>query len=304
MKLKLKGLIAAVHTPMNDDFSVNYDAVTKQAEHFAGNGANGVFVSGTTGESLSLSTEERINLFEKWGEEAERHKLVNVAHVGCNSLPDARELVRAAEATGAVAISAMAPTFFKPTNEAALCDWFVQMTKPDPGLPFYFYDIPSMTGVTVDTAAFMTIAKETLPSFAGIKFTNQDLDLLLRCMNHESVKTDILFGTDEKLIEGLAVGCAGGVGSTYNFAAPLYRRIIDAYNHGDMELAKADQARSVKMIARMYQCGFGAACKAVMGFVGVDCGPVRPPINRLKPETEAALRADLDAMGFFDWALN
>ena len=61
MELKLNGLIAAVHTPMNDDFSVNYDAVAKQAEHFAGNGAAGVFVSGTTGESLSLSTAERIN---------------------------------------------------------------------------------------------------------------------------------------------------------------------------------------------------------------------------------------------------
>ena len=303
MELKLNGLIAAVHTPMNDDFSVNYDTVAKQAEHFAGKGAAGVFVSGTTGESLSLSTAERIKLFEVWGKEADRHGLVNVAHVGCNSLPDAQELVRAAEATGAAAISAMAPTFFKPKDEAALCAWFVEMTRPGPALPFYFYDIPPMTGVTVDTAAFMLLAKERLQGFVGIKFTNQDLDLLARCMNHESVKADILFGTDERLIEGLALGCAGGVGSTYNFAAPLYRRIIDAYNRGDMEAAQADQARSVKMIERMFQSGFGGACKAVMGFAGVDCGPVRPPINRLQPEAEASLRADLDAMGFFDWAL-
>ncbi|MGB1745812.1 MAG: dihydrodipicolinate synthase family protein, partial [Limisphaerales bacterium] len=246
---------------------------------------------------------ERIKLFEVWGKEADRHGLVNVAHVGCNSLPDAQELVRAAEATGAAAISAMAPTFFKPTDEAALCAWFVEMTRPAPALPFYFYDIPPMTGVTVDTAAFMLLAKERLQGFVGIKFTNQDLDLLARCMNHESVKADILFGTDERLIEGLALGCAGGVGSTYNFAAPLYRRIIDAYNRGDMEAAQADQARSVKMIERMFQSGFGGACKAVMGFAGVDCGPVRPPINRLQPEAEASLRADLDAMGFFDWAL-
>ena len=303
MELKLNGLIAAVHTPMNDDFSVNYDAVAKQAEHFVGNGAAGVFVSGTTGESLSLSTAERIRLFEVWGKEADRHGLVNVAHVGCNSLPDAQELVRAAEATGAAAISAMAPTFFKPTDEAALCAWFVEMTRPAPALPFYFYDIPPMTGVTVDTAAFMPLAKERLQGFVGIKFTNQDLDLLARCMNHESVKADILFGTDERLIEGLALGCTGGVGSTYNFAAPLYRRIIDAHNRGDMEAAQADQARSVKMIERMFQSGFSGACKAVMGFAGVDCGPVRPPINRLQPEAEASLRADLDAMGFFDWAL-
>lgn len=303
MELKLKGLIAAVHTPMNDDFSVNYDAASRQAEHLAGNGATGVFVSGTTGESLSLTTAERVKLFEVWGREAERHGLVNVAHVGGNCLPDAQEMVRAAEANGAVAISAMASTFFKPTDEEALCDWLVEMTKPAPDLPFYFYDIPPMTGVSVDTAAFMTVAKERLPGFVGIKFTNPDLDLLKRCMSHETVSADILFGTDERLIEGLALGCVGGVGSTYNFATPLYLRIIDAYNRGDLDAAREDQARSVKMIERMFASGFGGACKAAMGFAGADCGPVRPPINRLTPAAEAALRADLDSMGFFDWAV-
>ena len=303
MKLKLKGLIAAVHTPMNDDFSVNYDAVSLQAEHLAGNGAAGVFVSGTTGESLSLTTSERIKLFEIWGREAERQGLVNVAHVGGNCLPDAQEMVRAAEANGAVAISAMASTFFKPTDEEALCDWLAEMIKPAPDLPFYFYDIPPMTGVNVNTAAFMSIAKERLPGFVGVKFTNPDLDMLKRCLTHEVVNADILFGTDERLIEGLALGCVGGVGSTYNFAAPLYMRIIDAYNRGDLDAAKADQARSAKMIKRMYQSGFGGACKAAMGFAGVDCGPVRPPMTRLKLDAEAALRSDLDTMGFFDWAL-
>ena len=57
------------------------------------------------------------------------------------------------------------------------------------------------------------------------------------------------------------------------------------------------------MIERMFASGFGGACKAAMGFAGADCGPVRPPINRLTPAAEAALRADLDSMGFFDWAV-
>lgn len=303
MKLKIKGLIAAVHTPMNNDFSVNYDVVSRQAEHLASNGVAGVFVSGTTGESLSLTTSERIKLFEVWGQEADRQGLINVAHVGGNCLPDAQEMVRAAEANGAVAISAMASTFFKPSDEEGLCDWFAEMIKPAPNLPFYFYDIPPMTGVNVDTSAFMNIAKERLPGFVGIKFTNPDLDMLKRCMKHETVKADILFGTDERLIEGLALGCVGGVGSTYNFAAPLYLRIIEAYNRGDLDGANADQERSVMMIKRMYESGFGGACKAAVGFAGVDCGPVRPPITRLKQDAELALRSDLDAMGFFDWAL-
>ena len=131
-----------------------------------------------------------------------------------------------------------------------------KVTKPAPELPFYFYDIPSMTGVMVETDAFLEIAKECLPSFVGVKFTNQDYDLLQRCMANTPVKADMLFGTDERLIEGLGFGCVGAVGSTYNFASPLYLRIINAFNREDMESANEDQARSLQMIKRMYQSGF------------------------------------------------
>ena len=301
--MKLKGLIAAVHTPMHDDFTVNYDRAPAQAEHLAKGGASGAFVTGTTGESHSLTTEERLRMFDAWGQAAHRNGLKFIAHVGHNNLPDAQALVRSARDSGADAISAMAPNFFKPADAQSLCDWFVKMTKPAPELPFYFYDIPSMTGVMVETDAFLDIAKERLPGFVGVKFTNQDYDLLQRCMANTSVKADMLFGTDERLIEGLGLGCVGGVGSTYNFASPLYRRIIDAFNRGDMESAKAAQARSLQMIKRMYQNGFAASCKAAMGFTGVDCGPVRPPIDRISAENLVSLRKDLDAMGFFDWAI-
>ena len=301
--MKLNGLIAAVHTPMHDDFTVDYDRVPAQAEHLAKCGASGAFVTGTTGESHSLTTEERLRMFDAWGRAAHRNGLKFIAHVGHNNLPDAQALVVSARDSGADAISAMAPNFFKPTDVRSLCDWFVQVTKPAPELPFYFYDIPSMTGVTVETDAFLEIAKEHLPGFVGVKFTNQDDDLLQRCMANTSVKADMLFGTDERLIEGLGFGCVGAVGSTYNFASPLYLRIIDSFNRGDMESANEDQARSLQMIKRMYQSGFAAACKAAMGFAGVDCGPVRPPIDRICAENLVSLRKDLEAMGFFDWAI-
>ena len=214
--MKLKGLIAAVHTPMDDDYSVDYDVVARQAEHLVKGGVSGAFVTGTTGECHSLTTEERLNLFNAWGQVEHRNGLKFIAHVGHNNLPDAQALVRSARDSGADAISAMAPNFFKPADAQSLCDWFVKMTKPAPELPFYFYDIPSMTGVMVETDAFLDIAKERLPGFVGVKFTNQDYDLLQRCMSNTSVKADMLFGTDERLIEGLGLGCVGGVGCTYN----------------------------------------------------------------------------------------
>ena len=137
--MKLNGLIAAVHTPMHDDFTVDYDRVPAQAEHLAKCGAGGAFVTGTTGESHSLTTEERLRMFDAWGRAAHRNGLKFIAHVGHNNLPDAQALVVSARDSGADAISAMAPNFFKPTDAQSLCDWFVKMTKPASELLFYFY---------------------------------------------------------------------------------------------------------------------------------------------------------------------
>ena len=301
--MKLDGLIAAVHTPMHDDCSVNYGRVPAQAGHLAKLGVRGVFVGGTTGECQSLTTGEREKLFGAWGGAALDNGQTFVAHVGHNCLPDAQALVRAAHDSGADAISAMAPTFFKPADAGALCDWFVELTRPASGMPFYFYDIPAMSGVTVDTREFLDLARERLPAFAGVKYSNFDDELLRACVSHDGGSANVLYGIDERYLHGLSVGCRGAVGSTYNFAAPLYRKIKAAFEQGDMDSAKANQAHSAGMIRMFHERDYLPTAKAVMALVGIDCGPVRPPLRRLSPIQIGTLRDELDTMGFFDWAV-
>ena len=301
--MKLEGLIAAVHTPMHEDFSVNYGRVPAQAGHLAKLEVRGVFVGGTTGECQSLTTGERKELFGAWGGVARDNGQTFVAHVGHNSLPDAQALVRAAHDSGADAISAMAPTFFKPADAGALCDWFVELTRPAPAMPFYFYDIPPMSGVTVDTREFLDLAGERLPALAGVKYSNPDDELLRACVSHDGGSSNILYGIDERYLHGLSVGCCGAVGSTYNFAAPLYRKIKAAFEQDDMDSAKANQAHSAGMIRMFHECDYIPTAKAVMALVGMDCGPVRPPLPRLSPTQIGTLRDKLDAIGFFDWAV-
>ena len=81
---------------------------------------------------------------------------------------------RSAQAAGAEAIGAMAPTFFKPADAGALVDWFARITEPAREVPFYFYDIPSMTGVNINTKEFVHLVTERVPGFAGVKYTNTD----------------------------------------------------------------------------------------------------------------------------------
>ena len=98
---------------------------------------------------------------------------------------------------------------------------------------------------------------------------------------------DIVFGYDELLLAGLTLGVKGAVGSTYNFAAPLYQRLIDAFERGDLVAARQAQLQSVRMIRTLQEFGFSRASKAMMSLIGVDCGPVRLP---LKPMTAAEVR--------------
>ena len=297
----ITGLIAAPHTPCKADYSLNLETVPAQAAHLSRTGVTGVFVGGTTGECHSFSIIERIELIKAWGDAARESSLVNIAHVGHNNLPDARSMVEAARESGADAIGAMAPNFFKPCSVDELIDWFALITETAPELPFYFYDIPGMTGVNLDTAKFLRKAKEQIPSLAGVKFTNPDMNLLAKCMQVEDGSFDILFGTDEKLIKGLDMGCRGAVGSSYNFAANIYHRILKAHEMGDTETAMLWQKRSIQTIDTIATYNYLPAAKLVMKMIGVDCGPARPPLPNLTGPNASALEKELEDIGFFDW---
>src|SRR5690348_8924720 len=112
----LTGLVAATHTPFHADGSLDLAIVEKQATHLAANGVNYAFIGGTTGESSSLTLEERRALTDHWMKVTRGAQLKVIVHVGANCLADARSLAAQAQQLGAVAISALAPSYFKPGN--------------------------------------------------------------------------------------------------------------------------------------------------------------------------------------------
>ncbi len=103
------------------------------------------------------------------------------------------------------------------------------------------------------------------------------------------------------LLSALTIGINGAVGSTYNFAAPLYRRLIDAADRGDLAEAAKCQSRAVAMIDVINRCGGFAAQKAIMDLIGMPCGPPRLPQSSMTAAEIEQLRRELDAIGFFGW---
>src|SRR5688572_18547810 len=135
----LHGLVAATHTPFKGDGSLNLAAIEKQAEHMLRSGIKTVFIGGSTGESSSLSVDERRALAQRWSEVARGTELRFVVHVGSNCLADSRVLAREAQPLGAIAISALAPSYFKPRSVDVLVDCCAEIAEAAPETPFYFY---------------------------------------------------------------------------------------------------------------------------------------------------------------------
>jgi N-acetylneuraminate lyase len=298
---KLHGLIAATHTPFHPDGSLNLAVVETQAAHLLRNGVKTVFIGGTTGESSSLTVEERLALAKRWSEVARGTEIKVIVHVGGNCIADARTLAAQAQQLGATAISALSPSYFKPRSLDALVACAADIAAAAPETPFYFYDIPVMTGVNLSMPDFLAQAHERIPTLAGLKFTNPDLMAFQQCRRVKRGVFDVPWGCDEYLLAALALGATSAVGSTYNFAAPVYHRLWRAFDAGDLATARDEQFRSVQLVATLASRGFMGAAKATMKMIGVDVGPARLPNGNLDAAQVAQLRGDLEALGFFDW---
>ena len=287
----MTGFIAAPFTPMRDDCSIELELLPLYATHLKVSGVSGVFVNGTTGEGYSLTMDERMQMAEAWVAEARGEMLV-VVHVGSESLAEAQELASHAQAIGAHAVATMAPVFFKPDLDGLLA-WCERIANSAPKVPFYFYHMPSMTGWTFPVVDLLELVSSRVPSFRGVKYTHGDLMDFGLCEEFAGGRFDILFGRDEILVSALAIGAQGMIGSTYNYAMPLFTALVKEFRAGHLEVAAAIQLRVMHLMRILHRYGGPlVAGKAVMQGLGICMGPTRVP-NRSVTSNEADAMIDL-----------
>lgn len=299
MTPQFQGLIAAPFTAFSSDGEVALDVIERQAERLLEQGVVGAFVCGTTGESASLTIRERLAVAKRWVEVASGRLRV-IVHIGANAIADSRRLGQHAAEIGADAIAAAPPSFFKPASIDDLVACCAAVAGSAPGLPFYYYHIPVMSGVALPMARFVPPAMETIPNLAGVKFTHENFMDFGSAMQAGRGRIEMMFGRDEILLSALPMGTRYAVGSTYNFMAGLYHRVIDAYAAGRIDEARQAQAQATGYIQTMSGFGGIPAAKVMMALAGIDCGPVRLPLRQLTTEQTDALRMALEADGFFE----
>lgn len=298
-------ILPAVFTPMFDDGSVNYARIDALFQHCTDSGFHGIFLNGTTGECMSMNTDERKKLVEGWAACRKKNNKTDfkiVVHTGSANLYEAAEMAGHAQAHGADGI-AMVPTFyFRPKNIADLIEQCKYVASAAPDVPFYYYNIPSLTGVNFPLTAFTELAIREIPTFAGLKNSFNDLVDYQQCLHASKGEYSLFWGTDEVFMMVYAAGNRNYVGSTYNFMGDIYFRMLDAFHAGNFEKLTTLQAEATAIYNVLGEFNFLIAGKEIMKHIGIDCGPVRKPLKNLKPAESKSMLEKLQKTSFFEIA--
>lgn len=292
---RFKGVWPALVTPLTADDRINVSATRRLLDALLEAGVHGFYVCGGTGEGVLLPMQERRIMAETVVEHVGGRAPV-IVHVGAVATADAVELARHAARIGAEAIAAVPPFYYRVDFQAIREHYRIIAGASD--LPLYLYYIPGATGVTLTAEQMWELCQ--IPGVCGFKYSAFDLYLLERILDLSQGQVNVFSGPDELFLPCQALGVDGAVGSTYNILPRHFVRLYDACQAGDMATARRLQAQANRVIAVYLQHGGLKALKEILRMLGHDCGYCRRPIGRMSREEVAALRADLEAAGFWE----
>lgn len=298
---KIKGLINAPFTPFHADGSLNLDPISEYAALLVRNGLKGVFINGSSGEGYMLDEQERMQVAEAWMKAAPAGFKV-IVHVGSTCVKSSRRLAAHAQAIGAWGIGAMATPFPRIGRVEELVKYCEEIAAGAPDLPFYYYHIPAFNNAFLSMYDFLKAVDGRIPNFAGIKYTFESLYEYNKCRRYKDGKFDMLHGQDETILPCLAMGGAqGGIGGTTNYNGRVLTGILEAWEKGDLETARELQNFSQDVIDVIcHYRGNIVGGKRIMKLIGLDLGPNRTPFQNMTDEEEQAMRAELEAINFFE----
>lgn len=298
----LEGLIAAPFTPMFEDGSLNLDIIPSYCQFLKDNEVIGAFICGSTGEGVSLTVHEKKAVAEAWARANDGDPSFKIMTLlGGTSIEESKALARHAASIGLYGVAFTAPFYFKPADVGMLAQACAEVAGAVPEMPFYYYHIPVLTGVHFSMLPLLREIDGRIPNFAGIKFTHEDFMDYLSCRHFQNGKYDLLWGRDENWLAALVLGAKGAVGSTYNYAAPLYHAITRAFQEGELEHARRLQQQSIEMITLLGKYGGISTGKAYMKLIGLDCGAFRLPVKNMTDEKFREFKEEAAAVGFWSF---
>ena len=292
MSKEIGRLITAMVTPLKADGSVDYKAAGELASMLVADGSDGVVVSGTTGESPSLSDAEKIELLRAV-KEAIPGKVV-IAGTGSNDTHHSVELSELAMKAGADALLAVVPYYNKPPQEG-MYQHFKAISEVGPTI---MYNIQGRTAVNMTAATTLRCAE--LPGIIGVKEASGDLDQVGFVCAGKPDGFKVWSGDDSWTLPILAVGGYGVICVVSHIAGRSMKKLIDAYTRGDNEIAQDIHHGLLPVIkALMTTAANPVPIKSVLNELGFPAGPFRLPLVPLTDEQRKSVMKTIKDAGEF-----
>lgn len=292
-------VLVALVTPFTADGEVDWNDVEKHIDSVVTNGADGIVVTGTTGETSTLTDDEKVKLVEV-GKKVAGNRAKIIMGGPSNETAHAIELAKKSAKAGADGIMAVTPYYNKPTQAGVLTHF--RMVADATDLPFIMYDIPGRAGIQIQYETILRLAKH--PNIVAVKDAKGDFSEVSRVLN----QTDLLYfsGDDANVLPHLAIGATGLIGVTANVAPAPYRAMVDAVNRGDLTAATAEHKALEPLVrALMTHVPGTVATKYVLHGLGRIGSPrVRLPLvgpeewEAAKIEDEIALVQSIAGVDF------
>jgi len=281
------GLCTALVTPFYEG-KVNYPMAEVLLRRQIDAGADAVVLAGTTGESPTLTLEEKLELF-RLGVRTAAGRCKIIAGTGSNCTASAVELSRIAARTGVDGLLVVTP-YYNKTTQAGLVKHYAAITEATE-LPVIAYNVPARTGMRIEPETCRELAK--LPNLAGVKEASGDLSAAVRMMEHLPVWS----GNDDQTAALMALGGCGVISVASNVVPGPMNALVRAGLAGDHPLAAALQRRLLPLMDLLFCQVNPIPVKAAMAMAGYDCGGCRLPLDELTPENGQKLQACLDELG-------
>ncbi|GAC1309951.1 MAG: 4-hydroxy-tetrahydrodipicolinate synthase [Vulcanimicrobiaceae bacterium] len=283
-------LLTAMLTPFGTDGAIDHGAAAHLARFLVDEGNTGLVVCGTTGESPTLETDEKVALFATV-KEAVGDRAAIVAGTGGNNTRHSVALTERAEAVGVDAILAVVPYYNKPTQDGMLRHFGAMADAT--ALPIVLYNIPGRTGANMLPATVLELARRHA-NIAGVKESSGDVAQFAAILRERPAGFGFWAGDDHMLLPALALGGDGLISVAAHLAAREYRDLIDAFARGENARAAELYLALSPLVAALFATSSPIPIKWALRELGFALGECRSPLGTMPPDLAERLRPLLD----------
>ncbi len=288
-----KGAGVAIVTPMKDNYEVDYDALETNINYQIDHGTDAIIITGTTGESATLTEQEHVDVIRA-AIEFVNHRIPVVAGTGSNSTKTAIELSQAAEGFGADALLVVTPYYNKATQKGLAAHYTAIANSVK--APVIIYNVPSRTGCNILPATVAELTKN-VSNIVGIKDAAGNMAQSAEMMNLCDRNLELYSGEDGQVLPLLSLGGIGVISVLSNVAPQQTHDMVMEYLEGDQEKARKIQIAAVPLIQALFCEVNPIPVKAAMNMMGMQAGPLRPPLTEMEDAHKDILRQELAKFG-------